>query len=314
MGRFLLSLLAILLIVAAVLAAAFVLYYQPQTKELEDARREASLMAHERADLNSRVADLEHLLDEVRAESEELEAEVQAKEAVLAELQSTQDELVAELEQEIADGQIQVQRLRGQLRVDMVDEILFDSGQATLKPEGQAVLEKVASVLANANRVIQVQGHTDNVPIEGRLAERFPTNWELSAAPRRQRRSLSSGNGKSGPNDAVRQRALGVPPAREQRHRLGTPKEPPHRDSARATLRAGARLVGKPLDQNNGCVVIQGTAPCVVSPSVHDPVEHFRRARVACRLQRFGQTLDAPFVVARVQHFVHPVAENEEPV
>ena len=139
-------------------------------------------MAHERADLNSRVADLEHLLDEVRAESEELEAEVQAKEAVLAELQSTQDELVAELEQEIADGQIQVQRLRGQLRVDMVDEILFDSGQATLKPEGQAVLEKVASVLANANRVIQVQGHTDNVPIEGRLAERFPTNWELSAA------------------------------------------------------------------------------------------------------------------------------------
>ena len=180
MSRFLLSLLAVLLTVAAVLAAAFVLYYQPQTKELEDARQDASL-AQERAALNSRVSDLEHLLDEVRAESEELEAEVQAKEAVLAELQSTQDELVAELEQEIADGQIRVQRLRGQLRVDMVDEILFDSGEATLKPEGQTVLEKVASVLAKANRTIQVQGHTDNVPIQGRLAERFPTNWELSA-------------------------------------------------------------------------------------------------------------------------------------
>ena len=126
MSRFLLSLLAVLLIAAAVLAAAFVLYYQPQTKELEDARQEASLLAQERAALNSRVSDLEHLLDEIRAESEELEAEVKAKEAVLAELQSTQDELVAELEQEIADGQIRVQRLRGQLRVDMVDEILFD--------------------------------------------------------------------------------------------------------------------------------------------------------------------------------------------
>ena len=182
MGKFLLSLLAVLLILAAVLAAAFVLYYQPQTKALEDARRDASLLAQERAALNSRVSDLEHVLDDVRADSTELEAEVQAKEALLAELQSTQNELVAELEQEIADGQIQVRRLRGQLRVDMVDEVLFDSGEATLKPEGQAVLEKVAAVLASANRAIQVHGHTDNVPIQGRLAERFPTNWELSAA------------------------------------------------------------------------------------------------------------------------------------
>ena len=182
MSRFLLSLLAVLLIVAAVLAAAFVLYYQPQTKQLEDARQEASLLAQERAVLKGRVSDLEQLLDEIRAESEELEAAVHDKEEALAELQSTQDDLVAELEQEIADGQIRVQRLRGQLRVDMVDEILFDSGKATLKPEGQTVLKKVASVLANANRTIQVQGHTDNVPIQGRLAERFPTNWELSAA------------------------------------------------------------------------------------------------------------------------------------
>ena len=184
MDRFLLGLFAVLLIVTAVLAAAFVLYYQPQTRELEDARQDASRLAQERADLaqqraalNGRVSDLEHLLDEIRAESEELEAKVQAKEAILAELQSTQDEL----EQEIADGQIRVQRLRGQLRVDMVDEILFDSGEVTLKPEGRTVLKKVASVLANANRTIQDQGHTDNVPIQGRLAERFPTNWELSA-------------------------------------------------------------------------------------------------------------------------------------
>jgi chemotaxis protein MotB len=181
MGKWLLSLLAIVLIVAAALAAFYLLYYRPLTQDLEDARREASLLAQERSTLKSRVSDLEHMLDELRAESADLEARVQEKETRLAELQSTQDELVSELEQEIADGQIQVQRLRGQLRVDMVDEILFDSGRATLKAEGQAVLKKVASVLINANRIIQVQGHTDNVPIKGRLAARFPTNWELSA-------------------------------------------------------------------------------------------------------------------------------------
>lgn len=182
MGKWLLSLLAIVLIVAAALTAFYLLYYLPLTQDLEDARREASFLAQERSTLKSRVSDVEHMLGELRAESSELEARVQEKEAQLAELQSMQDELVSELEQEIADGQIQVRRLRGQLRVDMVDEILFSSGEATLKEEGRAVLMKVASVLVHANRVAQVQGHTDNVPIRGRLAERFPTNWELSAA------------------------------------------------------------------------------------------------------------------------------------
>ena len=182
MGKWLSSLLGIVVIVTAALAAFYLLYYQPLTQDLEDARREASLLAQEKSTLKSRVSDLEHMLDELRAESADLETRVQEKEASLAELQSTQDQLVSELEQEIADGQIQVLRLKGQLRVDLVDEILFDSGEATLKPEGRTVLKKVASVLINANRIIQVQGHTDNVPIKGRLAERFPTNWELSAA------------------------------------------------------------------------------------------------------------------------------------
>ena len=49
-------------------------------------------------------------------------------------------------------------------------------------PKSRAVLEKVASVLAGANRLVRVQGHTDNVPITGQLAKTYPTNWELSAA------------------------------------------------------------------------------------------------------------------------------------
>jgi len=101
----------------------------------------------------------------------------------VAALRSTQDELVAELQNEIADKTVQVQRIRDQLRVDLVDEVLFDSGEATLKPAGVAVFSKIGSVLARAaDRRVEVQGHTDNVPITGALAKRFATNWELSAA------------------------------------------------------------------------------------------------------------------------------------
>ena len=180
--KWLLRALAILALVALVLGAAFLRFYLPLARDLEGARREASLCVQERSALKSRVSDLEAMLAEVREQSESLAGRIEEREARLAEAQSTQDELLARMESEIADGKIQVERLRGQLRVEVVDEILFDSGEATLKPAGREVLERLASVLATAGREIRVQGHTDDVPIRGRLAETFATNWELSAA------------------------------------------------------------------------------------------------------------------------------------
>ncbi|MCP4901917.1 MAG: OmpA family protein [bacterium] len=169
------------------LALAVSLYYffvhAPQRQALNAARREASLASQKASSLLNRVADLEGLLEELDQTSGDLQTEVREKEERLAALRAEQDEMVDELQQEIADGQIQVEQLRGQLRVDMVNEILFDSGEAVLKPAGAEVLRKIGSVLKKTeNRQIIVQGHTDNVAIVGKLAERYPTNWELSAA------------------------------------------------------------------------------------------------------------------------------------
>ncbi len=173
----------LVLILAVVVGALYYFVHAPQQEALQTARREASISAQEASSLRSRVTDLEEMLENLRQTSAELEAQIKEKEEVLAALQATQEELRGELEQEIADGRIQVERLRGQLRVQMVDEILFDSGETSLKSAGVEVLNKVGAVLKKAeNKLVIVQGHTDNVPIKGRLAERFPTNWELSAA------------------------------------------------------------------------------------------------------------------------------------
>jgi chemotaxis protein MotB len=108
---------------------------------------------------------------------------VAQKQQALDTLRTTQDQLLGELQREIANKQIEVERIRDKLRVDMVDEILFDSGVAEIKPAGAAVLKKIGTILArSADRGIEVQGHTDNVPIRGALTHRFATNWELSAA------------------------------------------------------------------------------------------------------------------------------------
>jgi chemotaxis protein MotB len=87
------------------------------------------------------------------------------------------------MKNEIEQGQIKITQLADRLSVSMVDKILFPSGEAELTPEGIKVLERVGNVLKNtSNKIIRVEGHTDNVPIHPRLQKQYPTNWELSTA------------------------------------------------------------------------------------------------------------------------------------
>jgi chemotaxis protein MotB len=66
-------------------------------------------------------------------------------------------------------------------------EVLFGSGEATLSPNGRGDLDQFAAVYQQLATqlppdlpvIIEVQGHTDRVPIRG---GRFPSNWELSTA------------------------------------------------------------------------------------------------------------------------------------
>ena len=77
-------------------------------------------------------------------------------------------------------GQPSVAIVRGRLVILLPQDVLFESGSATLGREGRSVISEVASVLsAFPDRSFQVEGHTDNVPI---ATERFPSNWELSSA------------------------------------------------------------------------------------------------------------------------------------
>jgi chemotaxis protein MotB len=66
-------------------------------------------------------------------------------------------------------------------------EVFFDTGQAVLRPEGRAELDKLATALTELDRqipneiawVLRVDGHTDIRPTTGLT---FRTNWDLSAA------------------------------------------------------------------------------------------------------------------------------------
>jgi chemotaxis protein MotB len=112
----------------------------------------------------------------------EAEALERQRKAEVEEMRGTYENLLENMKGEIAKGEITITQLRGKLKVNMLDEILFDSGKTTIKPQGIEVLQRVGSILLNVkDRAISIEGHTDNVPIGAELSKMYPTNWELSA-------------------------------------------------------------------------------------------------------------------------------------
>jgi chemotaxis protein MotB len=121
--------------------------------------------------------------ERLSAEKERLEKERAAKEAEIARLTKTQEDLTRSLQAQIEKGDIKIKQVRDRLTINMVEKVLFNSGEAQVKPAGLKVLMQVADVLKTVNdKQIRIEGHTDNVPIRGKLKQKFPTNWELSTA------------------------------------------------------------------------------------------------------------------------------------
>lgn len=97
-------------------------------------------------------------------------------------LQKQENDLRARLHQELTDKNVEIEQLRGQLSVRMLDKIVFRSGSANILPQGMAVLDKLADAIKDSTDTIRVEGHTDDTPISDKLKAKYPTNWELSAA------------------------------------------------------------------------------------------------------------------------------------
>ena len=79
----------------------------------------------------------------------------------------------------IQSDEISVRRSEDWLEVEMNSNILFNSGQVQLVNSSKPILRKLAVILAGYPNPINVEGFTDDIPIQ---TEVFRSNWELSAA------------------------------------------------------------------------------------------------------------------------------------
>jgi chemotaxis protein MotB len=145
---------------------------QRTEQAVSDAKADSEKQGAEVARRTAELADLSNRLEQAEATIKHLSEENKMAE-------KTQQSLEGEMRKALESKDVTISELKGKLTVNIVDRILFDSGEAELKPDGQKLLEQIAAVLStHTNRQIHVIGHTDDVPIR----RRFTSNWELSTA------------------------------------------------------------------------------------------------------------------------------------
>ena len=69
--------------------------------------------------------------------------------------------------------------------LEMQGDICFRGGSVDMNQAMMDILDVASEALMTHPkdlRRIYVQGHSDNMPVSGKLKEKYPTNWELSAA------------------------------------------------------------------------------------------------------------------------------------
>ncbi len=142
------------------------------------------------AELATCRADLESQRQAAKTEAEaceqmrqDLQKRTGAAEAAGKQLQrmkELEDSLRQRLKNDIGAKDVEIERLRSQLSVRVLDRILFESGSADILPKGREVLDLVAGVLAGGDETIRIEGHADSVPIGPMLKSKYFSNWELS--------------------------------------------------------------------------------------------------------------------------------------
>lgn len=107
------------------------------------------------------------------------DARLAAQQRKMREQMKTVDEgLKNALGPQIEQGLIGIHQTARGVEVDIRASALFGEGDDKLQGNAKETLQKLAQVLSQDNRSVEVEGHTDNVPIKNAL---FPSNWELSS-------------------------------------------------------------------------------------------------------------------------------------
>ena len=131
------------------------------TSRLQDASSRLNMSQQQIAEQQHRLEQLQALIDQQRKHTQDLRSKIN-------------DALVG-----FSSNELTVSTKSGKVYVSLQENLLFPSGSAVVNPKGKQALSKLADVLNMNNDInVDIEGHTDSIPIKGKFAD----NWALSVA------------------------------------------------------------------------------------------------------------------------------------
>lgn len=156
-----------------------------QVGDFSQLRNQNNQLEKELSALEARLKEVDRLkreLEQVRLARETQEAQLAKVRHEVQTVGEEIDRITKALEDKFGQSLVVTQH-QDRLVLTLLGQVLFESGEAELTPLGLKIMKRVGQVLATLpDKYIQVEGHTDNNPIYGRLQQQYPTNWELSTA------------------------------------------------------------------------------------------------------------------------------------
>jgi chemotaxis protein MotB len=163
-----------------------------QSELTQQAQDQVALLNLQLAALRNQLAALNEALEASEAKNKEQNVQIVNLGKRLNEALATKVQELARYRSEFFGRLREVLGNRADIRIVgdrfvFQSEVLFESGQATLNPQGEEQLEQLAQTLVQIAReipddidwILRVDGHTDERSIS---TARFPSNWELASA------------------------------------------------------------------------------------------------------------------------------------
>jgi chemotaxis protein MotB len=180
-------------------------------------RQDSTVLANRNAALQTNVFDLDGIIKSLTANIQALKydiSQLNSQYGLLGQQSANQQNQLSKTKEELQQQQLRLQQLQsllerqraqttelkekmsealkgfnsneltviqknGKVYVSLSENLLFPSGSAVVNPKGKEALSKLATVLnLNTDISVDIEGHTDSIPIR----DRYKDNWDLSTA------------------------------------------------------------------------------------------------------------------------------------
>lgn len=157
--------------------------------QIAQAKDQIGVLNHKIADLSNQAGQLSTDAANKQTQLNQSQVELadqQKKLQHLQDLMNQQEKATQEIRKKMSDAlvgfnsnELTVSVKNGKVYVSLQENLLFPSGSAVVNPKGKEALSKLADVLnTNTDITVNIEGHTDSIPIHGRYMD----NWDLSTA------------------------------------------------------------------------------------------------------------------------------------